>query len=80
MLLCIDSRQRSVTSSEVPVKIPAKAILALMDVLHGSIGEFGCAEVACEAAKALFEFSEHVDTMALAVMAEEHGELEIRPR
>lgn len=65
------------TSSEVPVRIPAEAILALMDFYHGE-GPFE--HETCEAAKALFEFSEHVDTMALAVMAEEHGELEIRPR
>lgn len=89
MLLCIGSKQRSVTSSEVPVRIPAKAILAILDVIHGELSscEVECEDCGswqdnddCKPSKALFEFSEHVDTMALAVMAEEHGELEIRPR
>ena len=79
MLLCIGSKQRSVTSTEVPVRIPAKAILKILDLLH-TREEYECMEVEQEAASAVFEFGRHVDTMALAVMAKEHGELEIRPR
>ena len=69
------------TSSEVPVRIPARAILGILDFLHSRDAiDPECGKAFCEMALALKEFSEHVDTRALAVMAEEHGELEIRPR
>ena len=67
-------------SSDVPVRIPTKAILRILDLIHTMRDEYNINEVSREAANAVFEFAKGVDTMALAVMAEEHGELEIRPR